>query len=89
MSVVEEDGKLLGTIELLEHRMQRIEFVLSGNDTPQEILQRTALQGKGQAVPAKLDHLETALRNLSFNSNSARDMLNLCECAHLLVETQC
>lgn len=85
MSVVDVDGKLLGTIDLLENRMQRIEFVLIGNDTPQKILQQSALQGKDQTVLARLDHLETTLRNLLSHSDIARDMLNLCEVVHLLV----
>ena len=89
MSTVDVDSKLLGTVELLKYRIKRIEFVISGNDTPQDILQQTALQGKDQIIPARLDHLETALRNLSLASKIVRDILDLCKAEQLLVQSQC
>ena len=77
MSDVNVDRSLLGTIELLEHRLQKIEFILGGTDDPRDFLEQTGLQGRAHTVPARLGHLETTLGKLSANSKIIRNIVHL------------
>ncbi|KAI4135766.1 MAG: hypothetical protein LQ347_000401 [Umbilicaria vellea] len=65
------------TIELLEYRLRRIEFVLSGNEEAQSVLQQAAAQGKGFTTHARITRLEEALSKLSSKSTIVDQLLRL------------
>lgn len=67
------------TIELLEYRLRRIEFVLSGNEEAQSVLQQAAAQGKGFTTHARITRLEEALSKLSSKSTIVDQLLRLRE----------
>lgn len=65
------------TIDLLESRLRRIEFVLSGDSSwTGEPVQATAV-GK-ETITARLSALEQDLKKLSYKSTAVQDVLKLC-----------
>ena len=73
------DKTATATIELLEHRLRRIEYILSGDEEASNVLQQAAAQGKECNINARISKLEDALSNLSSKSRVIQDLLRLCE----------
>lgn len=67
-----------GTVNLLEQRLRRIEFFLSGHDRAQESLQKAATEGKDRTVLTRLSEVEDNLARLASNSPVVNDLLKLC-----------
>lgn len=74
-----EEKTALATIALLEHRLQRIRILLSGNDEAEVSLQDIPSQDKGQTVPARLAKVEYGLGELSNKSPALGGLLKLCK----------
>lgn len=72
------DKTALATIVLLERRIERILFLLSGRDEAQDALQHVTAQSRDQTVYARLAKIETGLSKLSSKSPVIRDLLDLC-----------
>ena len=75
-----DDKDTLETIELLQYRLQRIEFRLTGFDDGHEQLQEVAARGRDHGVLARLAKAETDLARLASKSPLVNDLLALCEC---------
>ena len=73
------DKTAIATIELLEHRLRRIEYILSGDEEAPNVLQQAAAQGKECSINVRISKLEDALSNLSSKSRVIQDLLRLCE----------
>lgn len=73
------DKTAIATMDLLEYRLQRIEYVLSGDDEARIVLQRAAGQGKGFTTQARIARLENTILKLSSKSTVVEDLLRLCE----------
>lgn len=73
------DRTATATIELLQYRLRRIEYALSGDDEPRSVLQHAAAQGKGYTTQARLMRLENALSKLSTDSTIVKELLRLRE----------
>lgn len=73
------DKTATATIELLEYRLRRIEFVLSGYEEAQSVLQQAAAQGKGFTTHARITRLENAFSKLSSKSTVVEELLRLRE----------
>ncbi|MCJ1298457.1 hypothetical protein MMC08_001247 [Hypocenomyce scalaris] len=71
------DKTATATIELLEHRLRRIEYILSGDEEASNVLQQAAAQGKECNINARISKLEDALSNLSSKSRVIQDLLRL------------
>lgn len=67
-----------GTVNLLEQRLRRIEFFLSGHDHAQESLHKAATEGKDRTVLTRLSEVEDNLAKLASNSPVVNDLLKLC-----------
>ena len=78
----------LETVELLEFRLRRIEFLLTGSDEGQEQLQKVAAQGRNHGLSARLASLENNLARLSSKSAVVRDLLTLCKLTVTLSKAQ-
>ena len=66
------------TIDLLQYRLQRLEFYLTGSDNGQEQLQKADNQGRGQGVLARLAKAENDLAQLASKSRLVHELLTLC-----------
>jgi len=77
------DDTALETIELLESRLHRVQFLLTGDTVADGDVQRIAGAGKDQCVIARLRALEDALTSLSGTSRVAHDILHLCQMSFL------
>ena len=69
---------VIETIDLLEFRLRRLEFYLSGHDS-QDILLQAASQGKDGTINTRLERIHVALETLSSKSRVVNDVLNLCK----------
>ena len=67
----------LETIELLQYRLQRIEFLLTGSDDGQEQLHEVAARGRDHGVLARLAKVESDLTRLASKSTLVHDLLSL------------
>ncbi|MCJ1257861.1 hypothetical protein MMC24_005687 [Lignoscripta atroalba] len=67
---------VIETIDLLEFRLRRLEFYLSGHDS-QDILLQAASQGKDGTINTRLERIHVALETLSSKSRVVNDVLNL------------
>ena len=72
-----QDGTALETIDLLESRLQRIHFLLTGRSCADADVSSLARVESDNHVTAHLRELEDALLNLSATSHVAYDILNL------------
>lgn len=72
------DKTALATIALLERRLERILFLLSGKDEAEDALQHVTTQSRDQTVYARLAKVEAGLSKLSSKSPVIRDLLDLC-----------
>ena len=70
---------VIETIDLLETRLRRVEFYLSGDNIP-ETLKHTVVQGKNGTVYSRLERLNRALEKLSSRSQAVSEILNLRAC---------
>lgn len=68
----------LKTVELLERRLQRVQFLLTGVDEAEDALQQAATEGKDFTVYARLVAIETGLQKVSSDSRVIHDLLDLC-----------
>ncbi len=67
------------TVDLLEQRLRRIEYFLTGHDPAQEPLQEAAAEGKNRTVLTRLSKVENDLAELATNSPVVNDLLKLCK----------
>lgn len=74
-----EDETAIETIELLESRLQRVQFLLTGRAFADADVLGIAGAGKDDCIPARLKRLEKALTDLSAISRVAHDALSLCQ----------
>ena len=65
------------TIELLGHRLRRIEFYLDGSDGVHNTLQSVTPGSKDSTVHARLARMKRALGELAFKSQPVHDILSL------------
>lgn len=68
----------LETIDLLQYRLQRIEYYLTGSEDSQEPLKKLAAQGREHGVLAQLAKVEHDLARLSSKSPLVHQLLSLC-----------
>ena len=66
------------TIDLLQYRLQRIEYYLTGSDDGEDQLQKLAAQGREHGVLAQLAKVEHNLARLSSKSPLVHQLLSLC-----------
>ena len=78
MDKTDEESIALETIELLEARLQRVEFFVKGTDDHQGF-EQIAIQGKEHSIQRRLQRLEQSLQKLASKSRVVRDTLDLCE----------
>lgn len=69
----------LETIDLLQYRLQRLEYLLTGSDDGQDELRNIAAQGKDHGVLARLAKVESELARLASKSSFVNDILQLRE----------
>lgn len=74
----DENKTALATIALLERRLRRILFLLSGKDEAEDAVQHITTQDRDQTVHARLVKVEADLSKLVSKSPAIRDLLNLC-----------
>ena len=74
------DAAALRTIELLEHRLDHVRSLLSGDDRINRDVQNVVEHGKNRTVLARLSTIESKLSHLSEKSPVVRRLLQLCEC---------
>ena len=79
----------LETIELLQYRLQRIEYLLTGSDDGQDGLHNLAAQGKDHGVLARLAKVENELGRLASKSSFVNDILHLREVRAVLLPITC
>jgi hypothetical protein len=72
------DAAALRTIELLEHRLEKVQSLLSGDDRLVDDAQQVQKQGKNHSVLARLSTVESSLNQLSEKSPVVRRLLQLC-----------
>lgn len=72
------DAAALRTIELLEHRLNHVRSLLSGDDRIKGDLQHVVEHGKNRTVLARLSTIESKLGQLSEKSPAVRHLLQLC-----------
>lgn len=63
----------------LHHRLQRLEFFLSGSDDPQQTLEASIAKGRDHTITARLANLERTLSSMSEQSPVIHDLLQLRE----------
>ena len=67
------------TVNLLQHRLRRIEFLLTGYDDGQEQLERLAIQGRDDTLTLRLARAENNMARLASNSSVVHNLLALCK----------
>lgn len=72
------DAAALRTIELLEHRLNHVRALLSGDDRIKVDVQHVIEHGKNRTVLARLSAIESKLSQLSEKSPVVRRLLQLC-----------
>ena len=78
MSTAAEYKTTSETIDLLQYRLQRIEYYLTGSEDSQKPLQKLAAQGREHGVLAQLVKVEHNLARLSSKSPLVHQLLSLC-----------
>ena len=74
------DGQsTLETIDLLQYRLQRLEYLLTGSDDGRDRLRDLAAQGRDHGVLARLAKVEDELARLASKSSFVNDILHLRE----------
>lgn len=86
MTIEAADKAALDTVGLLSHRLQRIEFLLTGSDAGQEQLQDVVAQGRDQGVATRLTSLESSLAKLASESANVQGLLTLRKSVLLFVD---
>ena len=76
----DENTTALASLDLLETRLRRVEFYITGKDTSERSPERESTSSREQSVQERLERLEDALHRLSSSSNAVRDLLYLCRC---------
>lgn len=74
-----QDETALDTIELLESRLQRVRFLLTGRAFADADVLGIDGAGADNCIPARLERLGKALMDLSATSRVAHDALSLCK----------
>ena len=74
-----QDETALETLELLDSRLQRVQFLLTGRTLADTDVPAVANAGNDKCVPARLKKLEKALLDLTATSQVAHDALDLCQ----------
>ena len=72
------DAAALETIELLEQRLDKVRFLLSGDYRIEDDVRHVKEHGKNQTVLARLSSIETTLSQLAEKSPTVRRLLQLC-----------
>ena len=67
------------TVDLLEQRLRRIEYFLTGHDPAQEPLQEAAADRKDRTVLTHLSQVGQNLTKLASKSPTVNDLLKLCK----------
>ena len=67
------------TVDLLEQRLQRIEYFLTGQDPAHDYLQDAASGGRDRTVLTRLSKVESNLARLASNLPVVNDLLRLCK----------
>ena len=67
------------TVNLLEQRLRRIEYFLTGQDPAHESLQEAAAGGRDRTVLTRLSNVEDGLAKLASYSPVVNDLLKLCK----------
>ena len=73
------DAAALRTIELLEHRLDHVRSLLSGDHRIKSDVQNVIEHGKNRTVLARLSAIESKLGRLSEKSPVVRRLLQLCQ----------
>lgn len=81
------DTAALRTIELLEHRLERVRFLLSGDDRIEDDLNHVQEHGKNHTILARLATIQSSLSQLSEKSPVVRRLLHLCRCSPPTVDS--
>lgn len=76
---ITQNDTALKTIELLESRLRRVQFLITGDTVTDGEMQRIAGAGKAECVTTRLRALEDQLMSLSAASRVAQDILHLCQ----------
>ncbi|KAI4199923.1 MAG: hypothetical protein LQ350_004275 [Teloschistes chrysophthalmus] len=71
----------LDMLDDLQHRLQRLEFFLSGSDDPQKPLEAVISKGRDHTITTRLAGLERKLSSMSEQSPIIHDLLQL-QAAH-------
>ena len=79
MSTIPENKCTLETIDLLQYRLQRIEYYLTGSDDGHQQLQNAAAKGRDHGIQARITQAENHLARIASQSPLAHDLLSLCE----------
>ena len=66
------------TIDLLETRLQRIEFYVTGAPSPQDLTQDPSTRKNQKPVHLRLQRIEDQLQRIAFSSQVVREVLELC-----------
>ena len=69
----------LETIDLLQYRLQRLEYLLTGSDDGHDGLRDPVAQGRDHGVLARLAKVENELARLASKSSFVNDILHLRE----------
>lgn len=67
----------LDMLDDLQHRLQRLEFFLSGSDDPQKPLEAVISKGRDHTITTRLAGLERKLSSMSEQSPIIHDLLQL------------
>lgn len=73
----DSDKTALATLDSLENRLRKVEWYLSGSDSPAGPLQQVASQGKDSTVQVRLARLENNMQNLSKSSPDIDKLVKL------------
>ena len=69
------------SLDLLETRLRRVNFYISGEDVLEGSSESEIVSRRGVSIQERLRLLEEALQRLSSSSVAVRDLLFLCECS--------
>ena len=74
-----DDRTAFETINLLQHRLRRIEFLLTGYDDGQEQSERLTIHTREDTLATRLARVENNLARLASRSPAVSDLLTLRE----------
>lgn len=77
MTMEGADGTASETLQLLQYRLRRIEFLLTGSDESKEQLEKTAAHAREDSLAARLARVENNLAKLASHSPSIDNLLTL------------